>query len=402
MRYSLQSRVHWEVKPAADKLPGRNRSPAEGVPVKIAVIGTGYVGLVTSACLADSGNDVVGIDVDRRKIDLLNSGGVPIYEPGLQEMVERNRETGRLTFTTEYALGVPQARIIFVAVGTPESKSASREADLKYVWSAADQIAASIGAGPVTPGSKIVVVKSTVPVGTNQKVLERILAAGCRGVDVASNPEFLKEGAALDDFQKPDRVVVGVRRPEVAEALRELYAPFLRTENPFLVMSPESAETDQVRGQRHARHQDQLHQRGCQSLRPARSGRQRRAPRHRPRRPHRLPVPVPRPGLRRVVLPQGRARDHRHRAEGRHRAAADAGGGRRERAAKAGAAREDQGPLRRRAGGQDRRGLGPGLQAAHRRHPRGPGPDADRPNCWTPASLCASTTRRPAPTSRYG
>src|SRR5207247_4198327 len=110
------------------------------------------------------------------------------------------------------------------------------------VRSAADQVATAIGKAPVAPGSKVVVVKSTAPVGTNRKVLERITAAGCQGVDVASNPEFLKEGAALDDFQKPDRVVVGVRRPEVAEALRELYAPFLRTEHPFLVMSPESAE----------------------------------------------------------------------------------------------------------------------------------------------------------------
>src|SRR5947209_14999900 len=210
--------------------------------MKIAVIGTGYVGLVTAACLSDSGNDVVGIDVDRAKIDLLNSGGVPLYEPGLQELIGRNREAGRLTFTTDYAAGVPKARIIFIAVGTPESKSESREADLKYVWSAADRLAEVIGKSAVAPGSKIVVMKSTVPVGTNKQFLERLLAAGCRGVDVASNPEFLKEGAALDDFQKPDRVVVGVRRPEVAEALRELYAPFLRTEHPFLVMSPESAE----------------------------------------------------------------------------------------------------------------------------------------------------------------
>jgi UDPglucose 6-dehydrogenase len=210
--------------------------------MKITVIGAGYVGLVTAACLSDSGNDVVGIDVDAAKIDLLNSGGVPIYEPGLQEMIERNRDSGRLVFTTDYTQGVPSARIIFIAVGTPESKNESREADLKYVWSAADKLAYVIGTKPVAPGSRIIVLKSTVPVGTNRKVSERLAAAGCVGVDVASNPEFLKEGAALDDFQKPDRVVVGVRRPEVAEALRELYGSFLRTEHPFLVMSPESAE----------------------------------------------------------------------------------------------------------------------------------------------------------------
>src|SRR5437868_5202721 len=135
--------------------------------MKIAVIGTGYVGLVTAACLSDSGNDVVGIDADRAKIDLLNSGGVPIYEPGLQELIARNREAGRLTFTTDYAAGVPKARIIFIAVGTPESKSESREADLKYVWSAADKLAEVIG--KTASGSKIVVMKSTVPVGTNKR-----------------------------------------------------------------------------------------------------------------------------------------------------------------------------------------------------------------------------------------
>ncbi|MCX7702099.1 MAG: UDP-glucose/GDP-mannose dehydrogenase family protein [Gemmataceae bacterium] len=210
--------------------------------MKIAVIGSGYVGLVTAACLADSGNDVVGVDIDAKKIDLLNSGGVPIYEPGLQEMIARNRDAGRLSFTTRYEEAVPRARIIFIAVGTPESKTATREADLSYVWSATEQIAAALNHQPVQPGSKIVLVKSTVPVGTNARVLRILEEKGCRGIDVASNPEFLKEGAALDDFQKPDRVVVGVRRPEVAEIVRELYAPFLRTERPFLVMSPESAE----------------------------------------------------------------------------------------------------------------------------------------------------------------
>jgi UDPglucose 6-dehydrogenase len=210
--------------------------------MKIAVIGAGYVGLVTAACLSDSGNDVTAIDVDQKRIDLLNEGGMPIYEPGLQELIDRNRESGRLQFTTDYAAGVPQARIIFIAVGTPESRTDDREANLSFVWSATDRLAAAMAAGPPLHGVRVVVVKSTVPVGTNRQVLERLQAAGCAHVDVASNPEFLKEGAALDDFQKPDRVVVGVRRPEVAEVLRELYAPFLRTEHPFLVMSPESAE----------------------------------------------------------------------------------------------------------------------------------------------------------------
>ena len=217
--------------------------------MKIAVIGTGYVGLVTATCLADSGNEVVGIDVDPKKIATLTSGSLPIYEPGLLELVQRNARNGRLKFASDYTAGVPQARLVFIAVGTPEVKkeeatTASPEgsASLKYVDRATDQIADQIGHNPVTPLSKIVVIKSTVPVGTNRRIAERLAARGCRGVEVASNPEFLKEGAAVDDFTKPDRVVVGVRRPEVGDVLHELYAPFLRTDHPFLVMSPESAE----------------------------------------------------------------------------------------------------------------------------------------------------------------
>jgi UDPglucose 6-dehydrogenase len=217
--------------------------------MKIAVIGTGYVGLVTATCLADSGNDVVGIDIDPRKIATLEAGQMPIFEPGLLELVQRNRRDGRLSFTTDYSAGIPKARLIFIAVGTPEvsEKEATAacpegSASMKYVDSAIDQIVAQIGKSPIPPLSKIVVVKSTVPVGTNRRLTDRLAQAGCHGVDVASNPEFLKEGAAIDDFTKPDRVVVGVRRQEVADVLRELYHPFLRTERPFLVMSPESAE----------------------------------------------------------------------------------------------------------------------------------------------------------------
>ena len=217
--------------------------------MKIAVIGTGYVGLVTATCLAESGNDVVGVDVDAAKIATLEAGRLPIYEPGLLELVLRNRRDGRLVFTTDYAAAVPPSRLIFIAVGTPEVKpnEATDEfptgsASLKYVDAAADAIAAQIGTAPIPPLSKIVVMKSTVPVGTNKRLVERFACAGCQSVEVASNPEFLKEGAALEDFTKPDRVVVGVRRPEVGEVLHDLYRPFLRTERPFLAMSPESAE----------------------------------------------------------------------------------------------------------------------------------------------------------------
>lgn len=202
--------------------------------MKIAVIGTGYVGLVTSTCLAESGNDVVGIDKDASKIAVLESGRLPIYEPGLLELVERNRRVGRLTFTTDLARGIQEARLIFIAVGTPQSAEGS--ADLSNIWAVGDVLA------PHLQDDQVVVLKSTVPVGTNRRLAERLAQRGRPRVEVASNPEFLKEGAAVDDFMKPDRVVVGVRRPEVGEVLHELYAPFLRTEQPFLAMSPESAE----------------------------------------------------------------------------------------------------------------------------------------------------------------
>jgi UDPglucose 6-dehydrogenase len=202
--------------------------------MKIAVIGTGYVGLVTGTCFAESGNEVIGIDKDVRKIEVLQQGRLPIYEPGLLELVQRNRREGRLTFTTDLATGIGPAQLIFIAVGTPQAQDGS--ADLSTLWTVADSLAGCVN------GPKTVVIKSTVPVGTNRALAERLAKKIKHAVDVASNPEFLKEGTAIDDCMKPDRVVVGVRRPEVAAVLQELYSPFLRTEHPFLVMSPESAE----------------------------------------------------------------------------------------------------------------------------------------------------------------
>src|SRR5262245_38824429 len=201
--------------------------------MKIAIIGTGYVGLVTGTCFAESGNEVVCVDKDARKVQTLKDGRLPIYEPGLLELVQRNRREGRLRFTTDLAEGVGPAQLVFIAVGTPQAHDGS--ADLSTVFAVAEALADAVN------GPKIVVIKSTVPVGTNRAVAER-LARAKHPVDVASNPEFLKEGSALEDCMKPDRVVAGVRRKEVAEVLQELYAPFLRTERPFLVMSPESAE----------------------------------------------------------------------------------------------------------------------------------------------------------------
>jgi UDPglucose 6-dehydrogenase len=202
--------------------------------VRIAVIGTGYVGLVTGTCLAESGNDVVGIDKDRKKIETLESGRLPIYEPGLLELVQRNRREERLHFVDDLAKGIARAQVVFVAVGTPQS--AEGAADLSNIWAVAEAIAAE------AREPKIIVIKSTVPVGTNREVTQRIASRSDHRHVVASNPEFLKEGAAVDDFMRPDRIVVGVREAQTAQVLQELYAPFLRTENPFLVMSPESAE----------------------------------------------------------------------------------------------------------------------------------------------------------------
>ncbi len=202
--------------------------------MRIVMIGTGYVGLVTGTCFADSGNDVVCVDIDQKKVERLKQGDIPIYEPGLSEMVTRNVAHGRLKFTTQVAECVPGANCVFLAVGTPQGDDGS--ADLKYLFAAADSIA------PHLSTHTVVVIKSTVPVGTNRKVANRLKELLGRDVDVASNPEFLKEGCAIDDFTKPDRVVVGSDRPEPADLLQELYKPFLRTEKPYLAMGLESAE----------------------------------------------------------------------------------------------------------------------------------------------------------------
>ncbi|MEN6407593.1 MAG: UDP-glucose/GDP-mannose dehydrogenase family protein [Thermoguttaceae bacterium] len=202
--------------------------------MKIAVVGTGYVGLVTGTCLAETGNDVTCVDCDRKKIEILNRGHIPIYEPGLAELVARNVAAGRIRFTTDLPLAAKKAQLLFLAVGTPPGDDGM--ADLSALWSVVEQIA------PHLAPACIVICKSTVPVGTNAKVAARLTELTGRAVDVASNPEFLKEGMAIEDFMKPDRVVVGARRPEVIEALQDLYQPYLRTDKPFLAMSPESAE----------------------------------------------------------------------------------------------------------------------------------------------------------------
>jgi len=207
--------------------------------VKITVIGTGYVGLVTGTCLAEVGNEVLCLDVDPNKIEILKSGGIPIYEPGLEDMVKRNVAAGRLHFTTDIEESVAFGQIQFIAVGTPPDEDGS--ADLQYV------VAAACNIGRHMTDYKLVVDKSTVPVGTADKVraaLTEELAK--RGVaiefNVASNPEFLKEGAAVDDFMKPDRIVIGTDSERATALLRQLYAPFQRNHDRLTVMDVRSAE----------------------------------------------------------------------------------------------------------------------------------------------------------------
>ena len=202
--------------------------------MKIAVIGTGYVGLVAGACLAESGNDVICADIDESKIKRLNSGEVPIYEPGLEPLIQRNLRAGRLRFTTEVGKGVESSTVIFIAVGTPPEENGS--ADLKHVLQAAKTV------GRAMNGEKIVITKSTVPVGTARLVREAIEAQTDHPVHVCSNPEFLKEGAAVNDFMRPDRVVLGVDSDHATQILRELYAPFVRAGAPILMMDVPSAE----------------------------------------------------------------------------------------------------------------------------------------------------------------
>ncbi len=202
--------------------------------MKVAVVGTGYVGLVLGACLAETGNDVLCADVDAAKIGGLQHGKLPIYEPGLEPLVVHNLREGRLTFTTDVGQAVERSDVVFIAVGTPPDEDGS--ADLRHVL----DVAGTIGRRMNAP--KIVITKSTVPVGTAERVRAEIVKHTTTPFHVCSNPEFLKEGAAVEDFMKPDRVVVGVDSDEAARVLEELYAPFVRTGNPLIFMDLPSAE----------------------------------------------------------------------------------------------------------------------------------------------------------------
>ena len=202
--------------------------------MNIAVVGTGYVGLVSGTCYAESGNEVICVDIDEARIEALKRGEIPIYEPGLAELVHRNLSEGRLRFTTDAAEAVAQSMLSFIAVGTPMGSDGA--ADLSGVLKAAEEIARAV------TGYHVLCVKSTVPVGTNDRVREIAARLARHKVDVCSVPEFLKEGSAIEDFMRPDRVLIGSLSEQATAILRELHAPFTRTDNPILVMDPRSAE----------------------------------------------------------------------------------------------------------------------------------------------------------------
>jgi UDPglucose 6-dehydrogenase len=208
--------------------------------MNLTMVGTGYVGLVTGACFAESGNTVVCLDVDQAKIDMLNRGESPIYEPGLSEMIVRNHTSKRLSFTVNKKEAYSNADVIFICVGTPSDEDGS--ADLQYVLKVAEDIAEAIDAAGPHQKAKTVVIKSTVPVGTSHKVRDIILSRTSAPFNIADNPEFLKEGDAINDFMKPDRVVCGVESEDAAQTMRNIYEPFVRQGNPIFIMDVRSAE----------------------------------------------------------------------------------------------------------------------------------------------------------------
>ena len=202
--------------------------------MKICVIGTGYVGLVAGTCLADMGNEVICVDNNEKKVEQLRNAIIPIYEPGLEELIKINTAEKRLTFTTDLKQAVEQSLVCFIAVGTPQGDDGS--CDLSAIYSVVDDVAKSIN------GYKLIIVKSTVPVGTGEKITAKIKAQTKYDFDVVSNPEFLKQGSAVDDFLYPDRVIIGAESPKAIELMQEIYSSFLRTGNRIIIMDVKSAE----------------------------------------------------------------------------------------------------------------------------------------------------------------
>ena len=202
--------------------------------MKVCVIGTGYVGLVAGTCFAEMGNDVICVDNNEKKLEKLKQGIIPIYEPGLEDLIKTNVSENRLTFSNDLDFAVKHSQICFIAVGTPQGEDGS--ADLQYVFNVAEQIANSIN------GYKIIVDKSTVPVGTAEKIKQIIASKTDYAFDVVSNPEFLKQGAAVEDFLRPDRVIIGTTSEKAKEIMQKLYSPFVRNQHPIIVMDEKSAE----------------------------------------------------------------------------------------------------------------------------------------------------------------
>jgi len=202
--------------------------------MKISIIGTGYVGLVTGTCLAETGNEVICVDIDKNKVKKMRNGTVPIYEPHLDVLFDRNIKAGRLSFTTSLDKGLDHGEIIFLALPTPEDEDGS--ADLSYVLNASEEIGKKINS------YKVIVDKSTVPVGTSEKVRATISKNASCDFDVVSNPEFLREGYAVDDFLKPERIIIGSSNEKAIRLMKKLYGPFVRSGNPIIVMDEKSAE----------------------------------------------------------------------------------------------------------------------------------------------------------------
>jgi UDPglucose 6-dehydrogenase len=304
--------------------------------MKLAVVGTGYVGLVAGTCLAETGNDVICVDIDAQKIDMLKAGKVPIYEPGLEEMVRRNAEDQRLSFTTDLTSAVQKSDVIFIAVGTPQGPTG--HANLDFVKATAKGIAKALNS------FKIIVTKSTVPVGTADHIKQWIAEETAQPFAVASNPEFMKEGAAVEDFMKPDRVVLGGDHAEALATLRELYEPFVRTGNPILVMDSRSAEMSKYAANAMLATKISFINevaRLCEERRYRRG-----APGDQSRPAHRAAFYFPRGRLWRFLFSQGYPRHDRHgRRAARYGPAQSGGTG--QRAAKAITVRQSSAPLRR-------------------------------------------------------
>ena len=233
--------------------------------MKVTVVGTGYVGLVTGACLAEMGNHVVCVDVDERKIRVLKEGGIPIHEPGLKEVVQRNVAAGRLQFTNDIAASVAHGTLQFIGVGTPPGEDGS--ADLQYVVTAANSI------GRYMTNYKVIVDKSTVPVGTAERVREAVRGAlAARGLEldfaVVSNPEFLKEGAAVEDCMRPDRIIVGADDERAIQLMRALYMPFMRNHDRMQLMDVKSAEFTKYAAKRNLDNQIPVTYQNTKSIAP--------------------------------------------------------------------------------------------------------------------------------------